>query len=188
MLQKNVVTEVPPNSPGFYSNIFLVRKASGEWCPVIDLKSLNAHIFAPHFCMFTTSSVPFCAKRRYSVQDRPAGCVLSCTISSTQHEVPLVCFRKQGLSVPGTSLRSEQSHSDFYSLGAHGDGLPPSSRDFGYSLSTRLAGLPPRPSSLVTTSGPAFKDARPGWVYSKQKEIRADIQFLRISSFSEFSY
>ena len=57
MLQKNAITEVPPNSPGFYSNVFLVRKASGGWRPVIDLKNLNAHIHAPHFRMFTTSSV-----------------------------------------------------------------------------------------------------------------------------------
>ena len=57
MLQKNVITEVPPNSPGFYSNVFLVQKASGGWRPVIDLKNLNAHIHAPHFRMFTTSSV-----------------------------------------------------------------------------------------------------------------------------------
>ena len=57
MLQKNTITEVPPDSPGFYSNVFLVRKASGGWRPVIDLKNLNAHIHAPHFRMFTTSSV-----------------------------------------------------------------------------------------------------------------------------------
>ena len=48
---------MPPTSPGFYSNVFLVRKASGGWHPVIDLKSLNAHIWAPHFRMYTTSSV-----------------------------------------------------------------------------------------------------------------------------------
>ena len=57
MLQKYAITEVPPDSPGFYSNVFLVRKASGGWRPVIDLKNLNAHIHAPHFRMFTTSSV-----------------------------------------------------------------------------------------------------------------------------------
>ena len=57
MLQKNAITEVPPNSPGFYSNVFLVRNASGGWHPVIDLKGLNAYIHAPHFPMFTTSSV-----------------------------------------------------------------------------------------------------------------------------------
>ena len=57
MLQKNAITEVPQDSPGFYSNVFLVRKASGGWRPVIHLKNLNAHIHAPHFRMFTTSSV-----------------------------------------------------------------------------------------------------------------------------------
>ena len=57
MLQKNAITEVPLNSPGFYSNICLVRKASGGWRPVIDLKNLNAHISAPHFHMSTTGSV-----------------------------------------------------------------------------------------------------------------------------------
>ena len=57
MLQKNAITEVPPNSTGFYWNVFLVRKATGGWHPVIDLKSLNAHIHAPHFRMFTTNSV-----------------------------------------------------------------------------------------------------------------------------------
>ena len=38
-------------------HVFLVRKASGGWRPVIDLKNLNTHIHAPHFRMFTTSSV-----------------------------------------------------------------------------------------------------------------------------------
>ena len=38
MLQKNAITEVHPNSPGFYSNIFLVCKALGGWHPVTDLK------------------------------------------------------------------------------------------------------------------------------------------------------
>ena len=57
MLQKNAIMEVPPNSAGFYSNVFLVHKASGGWHPVIDLKRLNAHIFTPHFRMFTISSV-----------------------------------------------------------------------------------------------------------------------------------
>ena len=42
---------------GFDSNVFLVRKASGGWRKVIDLKNLNAQIHAPYFRMFTTSSV-----------------------------------------------------------------------------------------------------------------------------------
>ena len=35
----------------------MVRRASGGWCPVIDLKQLNHHIDAPHFHMHTISSV-----------------------------------------------------------------------------------------------------------------------------------
>ena len=81
-----------------------------------------------------------------------------------------ICLRKQGLPVSGTPLQSEHSPSGFHSFG-----LPPSSRDLGCYLSRRLAGSPPRPSSLVTTSGAAFKDVRPGRIYSKQKEIRAGL-------------
>ena len=45
MLQKNAVSEISPHTLGFYSNIFLVRKASGGWRPVIDSKQLNSQ---PH--------------------------------------------------------------------------------------------------------------------------------------------
>ena len=64
MLQKNAITEVPPDSPGFCSNFFLVRKASEGWCPVIDLKQLNAHIFAPHLYVYHKLSAEYCKKRR----------------------------------------------------------------------------------------------------------------------------
>ena len=64
MLQKNAITEVPSDLPGFYSNVFLLRKASGGWRPVIDLKNLNAHFHAPHFRMFTTSSVLSSVEKR----------------------------------------------------------------------------------------------------------------------------
>ena len=57
MLQKIEITEIPPDTPGFYSNIFLVCKASEGWRPVIDLKQLNAHIYTPHFNIHTISSV-----------------------------------------------------------------------------------------------------------------------------------
>ena len=57
MLQKNAISEISPDTPGFYSNIFLVYKASGGWRPVIDLKQLNHHLHSPHFRMHTISSV-----------------------------------------------------------------------------------------------------------------------------------
>ena len=53
MLQKNAITGISPDTLGFYSNVFLVRKASGGWCPVIDLKQLNTHIVTSMHLTFT---------------------------------------------------------------------------------------------------------------------------------------
>ena len=176
MLQKNAIKEVPPDSPGFYSNLFLVRKSTGGWRPVIDLKNLNAHIHAPHFHMFTISSVlsvlsKLCRKRRLRVQNRSAGCVLPCTDSSKQQEVPQVRLRKQGVPVSSTTVRSKHSPSSFDTFGAHGDSIPAPSGDLGDTISGRLVSSPPRPSSFVTTSGSAIKYARPCQLHSESKEI-----------------
>ena len=63
-------------------------------------------------------------KRRLRVQDRSAGCVLSCTDPSKQQEVPQVRLRKQGVPVSSTAFRSKYGPSSFYSFGAHGDSIP----------------------------------------------------------------
>ena len=57
LLKKNAISEISPDMPGFYSNIFLVCKASGGWRPVMDLKQLNDHMDDPHFHMHIISSV-----------------------------------------------------------------------------------------------------------------------------------
>ena len=76
----------------------------------------------PHSC----TSFPYvhdklcaklCPKRRLRVQNRPAGCVLSCTYSSQQQKVPQVRLRKQGVPVSGATIWSEHSPSGFYSIG-----------------------------------------------------------------------
>ena len=69
-------------------------------------------------------------KRRLRVQDRSAGCVLSCTDSSKQQEIPQVRLRKQGVPVSSTTFRSKYSPSSFYSFGAHGDSIPAPSGGF----------------------------------------------------------
>ena len=40
-LRNKGVIEPAPLTPGFYSRLFLVRKATGEWRPIIDLSSPN---------------------------------------------------------------------------------------------------------------------------------------------------
>ena len=56
LLRKGAV-EPAPQSPGFYSRLFLVQKASGSWRPIIDLSTLNDYVTSPHFHMETPQSV-----------------------------------------------------------------------------------------------------------------------------------
>ncbi|XP_069129272.1 uncharacterized protein [Argopecten irradians] len=59
MLLKGAVEEVPmvECTPGFYSRMFLVRKKSGAWRPIIDLSAFNRHVDSPHFKMETPRSI-----------------------------------------------------------------------------------------------------------------------------------
>jgi hypothetical protein len=49
--------EVPPTTPGFYSNMFVIPKKNGGSRPVFNLKKLNKYIQAPHFKMETLQEV-----------------------------------------------------------------------------------------------------------------------------------
>ena len=56
LLRKGAV-EPAPQSPGFYSRLFLIQKASGSWRPIIDLSTLNNYITSAHFHIETPRSV-----------------------------------------------------------------------------------------------------------------------------------
>ena len=57
MLQKGILELVHQPSVGFYSRLFLVRKGTGGWRPVIDLSSLNRFVTLTKCTMETVSSV-----------------------------------------------------------------------------------------------------------------------------------
>lgn len=57
MLTKCAIELVPSPSPGFYSRLFVVPKASGGWRPVIDLSPLNKFIRKERFTMESPHSV-----------------------------------------------------------------------------------------------------------------------------------
>ena len=57
LLQKRAVEEIYPESPGFYSRVFLVPKKNGKLRLIIDLSTLNKHIFTQSFKMKTQRKV-----------------------------------------------------------------------------------------------------------------------------------
>ena len=57
LLEKGAIELAPLPSPGYYSRLFVVMKASGSWRPVIDLSLLNLRIQKTSFKMETLQSV-----------------------------------------------------------------------------------------------------------------------------------
>ena len=57
MLQKGAIEPVTQLGPGFYNRLFLVKKASGAWRPVLDVSRLNKFVKKTRFSMETTQSV-----------------------------------------------------------------------------------------------------------------------------------
>lgn len=51
LISKHAVTEVDPFSPGFISNLFLVKNKGGGYRPVINLRELNQYVTYRHFKM-----------------------------------------------------------------------------------------------------------------------------------------
>ena len=56
-LRNKEVIEPTPLTLNFYSRLFLVRKATGEWRLIIDLSSLNVFVHCPSFTMETPRSI-----------------------------------------------------------------------------------------------------------------------------------
>ena len=57
MLRKAAIEKVIDPGPGFYSHLFVCKKKSGKFRPVIDLKALNKFLVIPHFKMETPQSI-----------------------------------------------------------------------------------------------------------------------------------
>ena len=57
LLEKGAIELAPLPSPGYYSRLFVVMKASGSWRPVIDLSLLNMSVQKTSFRMETLQSV-----------------------------------------------------------------------------------------------------------------------------------
>ena len=57
MLLKGLVEPMAQPGPGYYSRLFLQKKVTGDWRPVIGVSALNEYITLTKFRMETVSSV-----------------------------------------------------------------------------------------------------------------------------------
>ena len=84
LLSKKALVKVPASQlhrPAFYSLLFLVKKATGGYRPVIDVSRLNKFVVCPHFKMETAWSV------RQAV--RPGDWSFSIDLSDAYLHVPM---------------------------------------------------------------------------------------------------
>ena len=134
LLRKGAV-EPAPQSPGFYSRLFLVEKASGSWRPIIDLSTLNDYITSSRFHMETPRSV------LNSI--RPGDWMISLDLQDAYLQVPVhhdsLRGRREALPVQGPLLwsydRASSLHEDYGTSVRH----PPQAWGQDASLPGRLA-------------------------------------------------
>ena len=121
LLEKGAVELAPLPSPGFYSRIFVVMKASRSWRPVIDLSTLNLRVHKTPFKMETLQSVLLSAERRLDGVHRFERCLLADPHTSGQSQAPQICSFESGFSVQSSVFRSLYGSAGFHP--GHGSGL-----------------------------------------------------------------
>ena len=78
---KGAIELAPLSSPGYYSRLFVVMKASGLWRPVIDLSLLNLKVQKTSFKMETLQSV--------LLSVRPGDWMVSLDLKDAYLQVPM---------------------------------------------------------------------------------------------------
>ena len=104
MLSMNAVEIVLDPGPGFYSRLFLVKKVTGGWRPMIDLSHLNEFVLQTPFKMETVASVR--ERGGFPSFQRSERHVFPDTRSSVVEEAIEVPVGGDSLSVQGPVLRT----------------------------------------------------------------------------------
>ena len=130
LLSKGAMEMAPLPSPGFYSRLFVVMKASGAWRPVIDLSTLNLRIQQTSFKMETLQSV--------LLSVRPGDWIVSLDLKDAYLQVPMHPDSRKFLrfmvggkvyQLKGSLFRSFHGSTSLYQ--GHGSCVSYSSQDGG---------------------------------------------------------
>ena len=171
LLRKGAV-EPAPQSPGFYSRLFLVQKASGSWRPIIDLSTLNDYVTSSHFHMETPQSV-LCSIRpgNWMVSLGPAGRLPAGSCSSRFASLSSLRGRGKDVPVQGPLFRSHNRapslHENYGSRFRH----PPQVWGQDASLPGRLAHPGLFEARLFTVEGQAPDSMHRTWHPGQPHEI-----------------
>ena len=171
LLHKGAI-EQAPQTPGFYSRLFVVQKDSGSWRPIIDLSTLNTFIVSQRFHMETPQSV------LRSI--RQGDWMISLDLQDAYLQVPIhpesrryLCFIMGGIPVPvqGTMLRADNCPSGLYK--AHGPNIrhSPSLRYQDPPISRRLVDSSRIQDHLYSSEGQAPASVRGAGTTSESQKI-----------------
>ena len=155
LLDKGAIELAPLPSPGFYSRLFVVMKASGAWRPVIDLSLLNLRV-QQDILQDGDSPVRTSVSTCWGLDgvSRLEGCVLAGSNASGISQVPQIRGGREGVPIQSSLLWSLHRSSGFHP--GHGScfGVPSPDRDSVASLSRRLVD-----SSLLSGAGSCSGDS-----------------------------
>ena len=134
------VVEPAPSTPGFYSRLFVVTKATGglaaDYRPVHPEPECGLDSFSDGDI---SDGSLFCAEERLDGIHRSEGCLPSDSDPSCVSQVSQIRSRREDLAVPGPLLWSVHSPTGLHSRDGSCVGVPPSARSSDASVSRRLA-------------------------------------------------
>ena len=161
----------PHQSPGFYSRLFLVQKASGSWRPIIEPSTLNDYVTSFHFHMETPVSLSLHPSRRLDNLPGSAGCLPAGSCSSRFASLPSIRGERTAIPVQGPLFRSDDCAPSF--LEDYGSGFPHPSQVWGQDASFpgRLAHPGLFGACLFTVEGQAPDSMYQTWHPGQPHEI-----------------
>ena len=166
LLRKGAV-EPAPQSPGFYSRIFLVQKASGSWRPIIDLSTLNDYVTSSHFHMETPQSI------LRSI--RPGDWMVSLDLQDAYLQVPVhhdsLRGRRKDVPVQGPLFRSHNRAPSLHENYVSGFRHPPQVWGQDASVPGRMAHPGLFGARLFTVEGQAPDNMHRTWHPGQPHEI-----------------
>ena len=140
LLNKWAVERVQnPETPGFYSRIFLVPKKNGKLRLIIDLSLLNRYIKKQAFKMETVKSVTSDETQRLGCLHRLNRCIPTSSDTSSIQEVSSLRTRRSSLSLLGLTVPNVPKFVNFFETDGHYCSVSTPTCHISFSIPRRLA-------------------------------------------------